>query len=70
MNLRKHTRKRNTKFLRHPGTRGYLGNNKTRIRNKSMEENDISTISNQLGYFCLVTYSYPTYGYASSKHAL
>jgi hypothetical protein len=35
-----------------------------------MKEDDISFISNQLGYLCLVIYPYPTYKHASGKHAL
>jgi hypothetical protein len=70
MNLREYTRRRNTKFLRYLGDRRYLGNNRTRVWSKSIEENDISSISNQLGYLCLAIYPYPTYRHASGKHAL
>jgi hypothetical protein len=70
MDLREYTGRRNTKFLRYPRTRRYLGNNRTRVWNKSIEENNISPIPNQLGYLCLVIYPCPTCRYAPGKYAL
>jgi hypothetical protein len=70
MDLREYARRRNIKFFRYPGTRRYLGNNRTRIWGKNMEENNISSISNQLGYLCLAIYPYPTCRHAPGKHAL
>jgi hypothetical protein len=70
MDLREYTGRKNTKFLRYPGTRRYLGNNRIGVWSKSIKENNISSISNQLGYFCLAIYPCPTYGYALNKYAL
>jgi hypothetical protein len=70
MDLQEYIRKRNTKFFRYPGTRRYLGNNKTKIWDKNIKENNISSISNQLGYLYLAIYPYPTCRYAPGKYAL
>jgi hypothetical protein len=68
--MREYAGRKDTKFLGYPGARRYLGNSRTKVRSKNMKEDNISPISNQLGYFCLAIYPYPTYGHASGKHAL
>jgi hypothetical protein len=70
MDLREYTGRKDTKFLGYPRTRRYLGDNRTRVWGKSIEKDNVSSISNQLGYFRLAIYPYPTYGYASGKYTL
>jgi hypothetical protein len=52
------------------GTGGYMGNNRSGIREEGIKENNISSISSKLGNLCIARYYYYTHGYTPTKHTV